>query len=110
MPPRVGSSTVDAGPVRSAIISRSSERRSKRCIAVSSRSPVFRCLANERTLHSRSRTFKREFDYDGARGSTAPEHEKILARQEAALAHQSEPGAPSVAHERFRRNAPLEGR
>ena len=31
-------------------------------------------------------------------------------RQEAALAHQSEPGAPSVAYERFRRNAPLEGR
>src|SRR5262249_25767025 len=41
MPPRFGLSAVGAGPARSEIISRNSERRSKRCIPVSLRSPDF---------------------------------------------------------------------
>src|SRR6266446_7357027 len=101
---RFVSSTVDEGPARSAIISRSSERRSNKCIfpirhaLLASR--IWRTLTSSLAkIQARSRSPRQ------ARRFLPSEHEKILVRQEAVLVHAPQTGAPRVAQERFDGNA-----
>src|SRR5947209_19992333 len=103
MPSCFVSSPADDGPARSAIISRSSERRSNKCITESARSPYFWDLADSNTLareHSRGNRSARH-----ARRFLSPELEKILVRQEAMLADAPQTGAPRVAQEPLERRS-----
>src|SRR6266850_4493699 len=87
MPPRVDSSAVGAGPARSAIISRNSERRSKTCITGPLRSPC--CELARRVRADFTRPFEniqaRRIFFD-ARVATTPERENIFIRPRRAAA------------------------
>src|SRR5258705_4383455 len=106
---RFVSSTVDEGAATSAIISRSSERRSNRCITESPRSLLtsetsagLYTLAGEHSSGNRSAHRARQF--------LSLELEKILVRKEAMLAHAPRTGAPRVAKEPRARHAAADRR
>src|SRR5881628_466549 len=108
MPSCFVSSPADDGPARSAIISRSSERRSNKCITESARSPYFWDLADSNTL-AREHSRGNRISASRATISFARARENMV-RQEAMLADAPQTGAPRVAQEPLERHAAAQRR